>query len=209
MRVFRGLSWKGPETQFGRFLADAGYRVVLFLILTVCAGLFQGAGLLLLVPLLQIIGIGQTGGTTGSIARWIGRGFASLGLPLDLPLILAAFVVLMTVQAFFLFGQSVLGTSLVQSFLRSIRNNLFRSVATAPLSQLRGRRASDLLHLMTHDVTQIGIGSQRAMNLVRDLILSLVFVVLSLAISVPLCLLALLCGGVLLALLRPLNRISE
>ncbi len=209
MRVFRGLSRGAPESQVGRFLAGAGYRAVLFLILTVCAGFFQGAGLLLLIPLLQIIGIGQTGGASGGIAHWIGRGFASLGLQLNLPLILLAFVLLMTVQAFFLFSQATLGTSLVQSFLRSIRNDLFRSVATAPLSRLTGRRASDLLHLMTHDVTQVGIGSQRVMSLARDSIISLVFVALSLVISVPLCLLALLCGGILLVCLRPLNRTSE
>ncbi len=164
---------------------------------------------MLLIPLLHIIGIGDKEGAADSITRWISRGFDLLGLPLNLPMVLAAFVVLASIQALLLFGQSVLGTSLVQDYIRSLRNDLFRGMAMAPPSHLSKRRASDLLHLTAHDINQVGAGTQQAFNLVRDLLISLVFVGLSFTISVPLSLLALLSGLILVVLLRPLNRTSQ
>ena len=191
------------------FLVKTGSRSVLYLGLTLAAGFLQGFGLMLLIPLLHVIGIGDSGGRSSNAAQWIGHTFESLGLPLSLPFILVVFVVLMSIQSLFMFGQSVLGTSLVQGYTQAMQNDLFRGIAMAPLSVVSKRKASEFLHLTTHDMVQVAMGTQRVLNLIRDLLISTVFLLLSLAISIQLCLLALLCGLILLTLLRPLNRRSQ
>ena len=68
------------------------------LVLLIALGLAEGIGLLLIIPLLQIIGIGSPAGP-GGISAFIGRLLALAGLPLTLPVILGVYVVLVATSA--------------------------------------------------------------------------------------------------------------
>lgn len=71
-------------------------RVVVYIGLLLAQSVLQGAGLLLLVPLLAVVGVTETGGAQAEpLSRFF---FETLNLPPSLPLILGLFVGLVALR---------------------------------------------------------------------------------------------------------------
>jgi hypothetical protein len=64
------------------FLRFAGWKVWISIALMVLLGFTQGIGLLMLIPLLRIIGIGDPGGSGGQVFTFIKDLFHGTGIPL-------------------------------------------------------------------------------------------------------------------------------
>ena len=78
----------------------AGWRIALVLSVIVAGSLAEGAGLLLLVPLLQVAGIDVQQGTVAGVARLVARAFHAAHIPLTLPFALLIYVGVSAAQAF-------------------------------------------------------------------------------------------------------------
>ena len=118
---------------------------------------------------------------------------------------MGAFVLLVTAQALLSFWRAALGAR----HTRNCQNRLFRSITFSEWIVLLRKKGSDLTHLLTQDVNRIGFAAQQSLRLGGDLIVSAVYLLASLSISVPLSLLAAAGGGLLLLMFRPLNRKSR
>lgn len=180
----------------------------LLLGLMVTGGIVQGAGIMLLIPLLQTIGVGAGPEAIGGIGARLRDALSMVGVPMTLPVVLGGFVLVITTQALLMYGQATLDATLVQRYARSFQNELFRSVSFADWALLVRRRGSDFVHLMISDVARIGMAAHQSFRLASDLVVSGVYLLTSLIISVPLTVVAAGCGLILLALLQPQNRRS-
>jgi ATP-binding cassette subfamily C protein len=79
-------------------LAASPRRAVESAALTIGVSVFEGAGLLLLVPLLQLVGLDAQQGSLGSLLATLRRGFAAVGLEPTLPVVLTLYVGIMALQ---------------------------------------------------------------------------------------------------------------
>ena len=184
-------------------------RVWLAFTLTVMVALTQGVGLLLLVPLLGGVGLDTDEGALGHIEQWVASMFAAWGAEPSLVGVLVLYVLTLSLQAGLQRWQAVVGTALDERMLLALRTRLYRAMLHARWRYMLRQRASDLTHALTSEIDRIGELSFSVFSLLVDLLVSAVFLLLALQLSLPLTALTALFGGVLLLLLRHFDRVAR
>ncbi|MCL5039788.1 MAG: ABC transporter transmembrane domain-containing protein, partial [Firmicutes bacterium] len=180
-------------------------RAVVSLTLLIVLGLAEGIGLLMIIPLLQLIGFGGTAGS-GGITAGIGQLLGLAGLPLTLPVILGVYVALVAASAAASRFRDVLNMEIVQGFTLFLRNDLYGDLTRVDWLSFTRIRASDLTHVLTAAMEMVGIGIQQLLMLVSILVIAVVNLAVAFTLSPAMTALALVTGGLLLLILRPLNR---
>ena len=194
--------WKA----FTEFFHFAPWRLSLCFVLMLFQGLSSGLGLLFLVPLMRLIGIDFAGGYDAGVADSVGRFFAAIGVELSLPLVLLAYILIVSVIAGIQFYLSILNVSIQQAYVRKIRMRLYRSLLQSDWQFVIGHKMSDFVHSLSTQVQVIGQSSQQMLTLLSQLFLASVYIGLALTLSWQMSLLATLCGLFLLLILIPLNQ---
>src|SRR6476620_5366841 len=103
-------------------------RTLESLILTVVAGLFEGVGLLLLIPLLQLIGLDTAQGSLGRLLSTLRSAFAVVGIVPTLPTVLAVYVGVIALQSALLRRQAVVNAELREDLVYALRDRVYRAV---------------------------------------------------------------------------------
>ena len=117
-------------TYLRSFLQHAGSRVGLSVALTVMVGALEGGGLLVLLPVLELIGAGGAA-ATGGLASGIAGAWRGLGLPMTLPVALGVFIALMTAQIVLRHGLDLLNARLETAFTSHLREQLYAAMVRA------------------------------------------------------------------------------
>jgi ATP-binding cassette subfamily C protein len=191
-----------PIVPYLRALARAmPGHLALAVVLTALGALTEGVGLLVLVPLLHLIGVDVEQGSVGQVARWVAAAFAWLGLPLNLTSVLVLYVALIAGDASLRRWQAVTYCALQVGSTAHLRTRLHRVVTRASWLQLMRCRASDLTHAMTAQVERIGHGTQLLLSMVRDVMLTAVYLGVTLYVSPPVTGLVVAAGLVLMLVL--------
>ncbi len=183
----------------------ARLKAVISLALLISLGLSEGIGLLMIIPLLQLIGFGSTAGS-GGITAFVGDFLALAGLPLTLPVILGVYVALVTASAVASRFRDVLNMEIIQGFTLFLRNDLYQDLSRVDWLTFTRTRAADLTYVLTAAMEMVGFGIQQLLLLVSILVIAMVNLAVALTLSPAMTALALGIGGLLLLLLRPLNR---
>ena len=84
----------------GALVDVASWKLVFVLLLTVCVTLTESVGLLLLVPLLQVVGLDLGGGAVGRIGGFITSIFDAVGARPTLILVLGLYVLVISARSF-------------------------------------------------------------------------------------------------------------
>jgi len=137
-------------------VATAPGHFALAALLLLTAGVTEAFGLLMIVPLLQAAGLIDAGGEGVAVVEAVTRFMTSLGLPLSLPGVLAAFLVLAAIRSATAWGRGVVTTRLRMKFTDRVRCDLYAAVADASWGHLLGRRRSDIQHMLTDSVGRVG-----------------------------------------------------
>jgi len=175
-------------------------------LLQLAATVAQGVGLLLLVPLLEVAGIGDgrtatpTSGVAGIAASLLG----TVGVSLTLRSLLTAYVLIVAVAASLQAYASVRIVRYRLDFVDALRERLYRAVAVAEWRHLVSLRQSDVLSTVTMDVTWMSLGAQASLMLAVTTILIVVQLVVALRISPLVTALAAGTGAGLIAITWPL-----
>jgi ATP-binding cassette subfamily C protein len=180
-------------------------RLALVIGAQAAAGLGQAVGVLLLVPLLGAVGVGGKSG----VGRWIHGAFATVGLRPTLATVLALYVAVTAASAALSAYQSVLSARYRLEFVDHLRGRLYAAVARAQWRHLMMVRQSDLLAVLTTNVTWVGMGAMGALNLVVMVIVVAAQLAAAIRISPPLTGLAVVSGLGLVAVVWPLVRRSR
>ena len=154
--------------RIGPFLAalasDNPRRLAWVLTVQVITALTQGAGLLLLVPLLEVTGVSR-GSAAGGLASRAREAFGALGIPLTLGAMLAVYIAVVAFTAALSAYQSVLLVRYRLEFVDKLRRRLYGTIARAEWRHLLGLRQSDLLTALTVDIGWVGQGTLAVLNL--------------------------------------------
>lgn len=179
------------------FLNHAGNRVGLSVALTVVVGVLEGAGLVVLLPVLELIGAGGPRASSG-LATGLAGVWQATGLPLTLPVALGIFIAFMAAQIALRHSLEMLNARLETSFTSRLREELYAAMVRADWLFFTRQRASDITQVLTDELQRVGFGTQQLLTGLGLAGVALVQAALALALSPVLTALALA--------LRPLTR---
>lgn len=158
MAEANGTRWTGELRRFLReFAAYAGGRGAVAAVTAVAAAVFEGLGLILIVPLLGIVIASPHLG--GRLETFSAAMFASLGIErpaAQLMLLLAVFSVLMIVRALVISARDVKVAGLLAGFVEARRARIVQSLAAARWDRLAQLRHARVTHIMSADIARIG-----------------------------------------------------
>jgi ATP-binding cassette subfamily C protein len=202
MTVYRsGVLWSYARAVF----QYAGVKGFVFLALLITLGLAEGIGLLMIIPFLQLMGVGGGEGS-GGLTAFIGGIMAAVRLPLTLPALLGAYTGIVTGHAVAARFKDVLNVEIVQGFTQFLRDRLYGKLMRVDWLSFTRTRAADVTHVLTSGLEMVGYGTQQLLLLIGTAVIVVVHIGVALTISPPLTALALGSGAVLLLVLRPFNR---
>src|SRR3712207_1726654 len=128
------------------------WKVSLALALTMCLSVTQGAQLLLLVPLMQLVGLDVQQGSIGWLAKLVSSAFAAANLHPTLITVLALFMTITALLALLTRLQAVYNADLLEDFVASLRRRLYRTIANTNWLTLTRSRSSDFTHALTTEL---------------------------------------------------------
>lgn len=166
----------------------------------VLAGVGQAINVLLLLPLLGAVGVGSAGGA----GRFVDAVFRDAGVAPTLATVLVVYVAVTAVTAGLNAYGTVLGTRYRLEYVDHLRGRLLAAVAHAQWRQLMELRQSDLLAVLTTNVSWVAIGAMGAMSVIVTAIVVAAQLIAATGISPPLTGLAVLSGIGLVAVVWPL-----
>jgi len=182
------------------------WRLAWVLALSLASAATAGVGLVMLVPLLDLVGVDAGGGSTGAIAEAVRGALGRLGLQPTMAALLALNLAVLTVAAAIVRAQSIASTSLYQTFVRVQRTRLFDAITFAEWRALTGERGSNQQHLLISEAERLGGAALSALNLLSRAVLALAHVVVAFVISPAMTALVAASSLVLVATTRPLAR---
>jgi ATP-binding cassette, subfamily C, bacterial len=183
-------------------LRTMSWRVVLALVLMLLLSATQGAQLLLLVPLMQLIGLNVGQGSVGWLAQIVASAFKFVGIPLTLTTVLGAFVLFTTTLALLTRWQTTHSAALGQDFVAVLRRRLYRAIANTDWLTFSRSRSSDFTHALTTELDRVGMATAFLLQFVTNAILVSVYVLFAVRLSAVMTGAVFAAGLILLLLLR-------
>lgn len=177
-------------------------NLVLALFLTVFIGLTEGIGLLLLIPLLQLIGLNVQQGALGQIAGFISSFFIYIGLKPTLTAVLVIYVFIIALNAFFYRLQAMKTSEIQYKFSAHLRKQLFAAITNSNWLFFTQKRSSDFAHALTYEIERINNGTSQFLSLIGSIIILLVYIIFAFKISGIITIIIFLIGIILLLLLK-------
>lgn len=204
-------AWKASTFRaYAATLVDVmGWRVALALALMLCQSVTQGAQLLLLVPLMQLVGLDVHQGSVGWLAEFASSAFAALGVRPTLVTVLGAFMLFTSGLAFLTRLQMTSNFKLQQDFVAFLRQRLYRAIANTDWLTFSRSRSSDFTHALTTELDRVGNATSFLLRLLADGALVGIYVLFALRVSPVMTALVLVCGAGLLLLLKRKTRAAR
>ena len=185
--------------RFAEMLLRAAPRAtVASLVLMVLVALTEGAGLLLLLPLLALAGV-DTGGpaASGLLAK------VAPYIPHSLGAALLLYVAIVAARSALEFAESVASVRVQVEVTRSLRERLYRALVRARWETIAPLRGARLAHVLTAELERVSMTTNQMLSGSLQLLVAVVYGVAALAISPGLAFIA--AAGALL-LLVPAKR---
>lgn len=191
-----GLSALGA---FKRLLGAAPRgHVLLLLVLMTLAGMTDGMGILMLVPLLELLGSGH------SSKPWAGQWqhvLEAVGLSASVGGMLLAFVLLTALRSGIQYAREHTSSRLQHGVVDGLRMRCFAALMQVEWRWLVSTRRADHANLLLGDVSRVGTGLNFGLMLMANALTMMAYVAAAMALSGPLTLLALAVASVMFALL--------
>jgi ATP-binding cassette subfamily C protein len=187
----------------------AAWKVAVAFVLMLSISVTQGAQLLLLVPLMQLIGLDVEQGSLGWPAKLVTSVFSAIGVRPTLVAVLCAFMLFTTVLALVRWYQTIFNFKLQEEFVATLRQRLYRAIANTDWLTFSRSRASDFTHALTIEIGRIGAATVLALGLMSSIVLTGVYVLFAFQLSKVMTTMVFVAGAVLLLVLRNKMRFAE
>jgi len=187
------------------FLAWAGRRAWIAFGLMLAGAALEGAGLILLVPLIGV----ALSDEASALSPALDRAFAALGAEdqdARLLWMLGAFLALIMLRQVVIFRREVYSTRLEQGFIVETRRRLFQRIAAQPWQVAAGLQQGRINHALSRDIDRAAHSAQGLLQIGALCIVMAVQLTLALILSPAITLGALAAGLAMFLALRPLRR---
>lgn len=155
----------------------------------ILSSLLGGVGIVMLIPLLELL-------ESGSFSP--GRGFLSLMLGL--------YLVLITGKALLNRRLTITQTAFLEGYTFRLRNELYDTLSAAEWQQLASYQQADLIGLFTTQCTQVSNGVSCLIRLLTSLVSAAIQIAIACWMSIPVTLTVLACGGGMMIFFLPLRK---
>ena len=189
--------------------AQLRWRLATSALIAVALAFAEGAGLLLLIPLLGSIGLAVAEGPTSGLAAAITWSFTAAGLRPTLVTVLVVFLVVSVAHALLYRAHLLLNPALEQQFALALRERLYAAIVTVDWSFFISRRSTDFVHAVTTDVDRTSSAVYQLLTLFAGIAVSSVYVAIALWLSPALTALVSVTGLLMLLGLRRRTRHSS
>ena len=183
----------------------AGRRLPLMIGIMVLVAVTEGIGLLLLLPLLELVSGGGAvpAGRLFGIAELLGGERPALGR------VLTIFLLLVVCRALLVRLRELKLSEIQLGFTNHLRTGLYAAIGRASWSFLMQRRTSQMAHVLTVDIDRVGQGTHFLLELMVLAGLAVAHIVVAFSLSPSMTVIALASGGLLVWLLWPQVRRSR
>lgn len=185
------------------------WRVGLALTLMVCLSFTEGIGLLLLLPLMQLVGLDVQQGGVGRLVEFVSSVFAFVGLHPTLATVLGLYVLIVSMHALLSRWQMIRSLTLQHDFAAFLRHRLYGTIAHADWLFFSRSRSSDFMHVLTAEVERVDEATYYLLHLVATAIVTLIYTIFALRLSAAMTGVAFVCGAGVTMLLRGKTRIAH
>lgn len=172
----------------------SGRILYLNLIGMVLISIFEGAGILLLIPLIDLSGIIDVNSKSAPAISWLSTFFHSFPKTVSLLLIFGAYILLIILQSLFQRKQSILNMKIQQGFIRHLREDTYKSLLQANWAFFLNKRKSDIINLMTNEITLVSAGTNMFLQFLTSIIFTLIQLGIAFWLSTQMTLFVLLFG---------------
>ncbi|MCE7698064.1 MAG: ABC transporter ATP-binding protein/permease [Methanobacterium paludis] len=177
-------------------------KVVLALSLMVFISLTEGVGLLLLLPLMQLVGLNVGQGSLGQIAGLTSYFFSSIGLTPSLVVVMIIYVAVISMNAVLGRWQTIKSFSIVYEFAAHLRKHLYKSITSTNWLFFIRMRASDFAHALTYEIERVTNGTYQFLTMISTAMVLSVYIIFTLRVYGLLTILILFVGVVLILVLK-------
>ncbi|MDT8375059.1 MAG: ABC transporter ATP-binding protein [Bacteroidales bacterium] len=160
------------------------WKLALIFLLTLLQGVTSGFSIVLLIPLLQLLSIGTTGGEPDGVALFIQNLADKAGISLTIGSVLVVYMVLLTLIALLQYRKSVLDASYQQTFIYTLRRSLFRKIIMADWQLLNIRSKTNHLQVLTREVPNLANYYFFYLKLLTTVIMTAAYTVYAMLVSV-------------------------
>jgi len=181
--------------------AHQPWKLVLIFIITLLMGINSGFSIMLLIPLLQLLKIGE-GTVTDGPALFFQNLAEKAGFDITIESVLLIYVIILTLSALLQYWKSMLDTGYQQTFIYNLRRRLFRKIIMAEWQTLNGRSKTNHLQVLTKEVPNLANYYYFYLRLLATLIITVSYVAYALLVSAKFTLVIIITGIILFVLLR-------
>ncbi|MBI3589982.1 MAG: ABC transporter ATP-binding protein [Candidatus Melainabacteria bacterium] len=182
-------------------LKTANKKIALALLLMVFLSFTEGVGLMLLLPILQLIGIGPKEASSDRVTGFIIDFIRSSGVDFNLISVLGIYVMVITLHALTNQYQSLVSFSIEHDYVLNLRQKLYKAILNSNWLFSSRCKASDFTHALTTEIERVGSGTVHLLQLVVGLFVVFVYLILSVQFSLLMTTIA-FAGGLLLLFLQ-------
>ncbi len=179
---------------------------MLAFVLMLLKGISAGIGLLLIVPLLQLIGISSEGAADSQSIGILGAFVEQFDNSLSLPTVLLIYIGLVSTVALLNYYLAVLSTEIQQQYITFLRNRLYTALLRTRWLFIVRNKMSGFIHSLTGQIQSVGNAVQHMLQIASEVVLTVIYFTVALLLSWKMSILALACALSLLMILLPLNR---
>jgi len=160
------------------------WKLALIFLLTLLQGVTSGFSIVLLIPLLQLLSIGTTGGEPDGVALFIQNLADKAGISLTIGSVLVVYMVLLTLIALLQYRKSILDARYQQTFIYTLRRSLFRKIIMADWQLLNMRSKTNHLQVLTREVPNLANYYFFYLKLLTTVIMTAAYTVYAMLVSV-------------------------
>jgi ATP-binding cassette subfamily C protein len=186
------------RSYIGALAEMASWKLAFVSLLMFCVSLTEGVGILLLVPLLQVVGLDIGSGAVGKIGGFISSVFSTVGAQPTLILVLGLYVLIITVRAFLSSWQLTTINVIVHGFKVHLRQQLYRAIVNTDWLFFSRSRSSDFTHALTSEVDRVGRATRVLLKLIGEVGVAAVYILVAAYLSVTVSALACVSAAALL-----------
>lgn len=159
--------------------------------------LLDGIGILLLIPMISMSGIINMD-SRGIIFLEIFSFLGEFPVLFSLPMILSTYVLIVIGQNALQRQISIRNAIIQHGFFQSIRNETYEKLLYSNWPFFIKNRKSDLINILTTEITRASAGTHSFLQFITSLIFSLIQIILAFCLSPNITIFVLLCGLVLI-----------
>ena len=203
--IFNSYIWK----YFSSLISFNPKKFSFTVLLMVFISFTEGIGLLLLIPLLQLVGLDVQQGALGQIEQMVASFFSFINITPTLSVVLIIYVLIISLNAFFSRLQNIKSSQLQYEFGANIRNELFKVISNSDWLFFSKRASSNFVHALTNEIDRINVGTGQFLTFLVSVFVLAVYIIFAINISGPAAGILFIVGVVLLLLLKKRTQTSH